>query len=494
MTPQRIAYLAWLALPAALAALACYVPGTVPGEENSRVPTWTLVTKNSIHKDMPADVRALVEKTFSSDHKKRRVAARDLGQLDDRAVGAIPFLIRLLDDKEGAEFGQDPGWEAEMALVRLGARAVQPLIAALGAPGNPNKKQLGGVLGLIGDRRAVPALVSALDDHDADVRWDAAWALENIPDPRAVEPLLRHLGGDNPEVAHNVIRALAASRDRRAVEPLIAIVRNRALSSGTRDDAAWALGQFGDRRAFEPLLALFRNGGENRELRNTCLGSLGGTKDLRAFDVLREALRSEDEFVRVRAIGGLAKLGDSRCVALLRSLLNDRAQSAEVHEKVAFGMVETGDSEAIDHAYEDSLLRFGEAMDLRLGLIDRLAMSSEKEAHRQLVLALRYHESSARFEAVRVLAESTLTSEVGTDCVDIRRAVQKLPALDDPDVLEALIRIARDKSQGATIRTLACQALRRSADAKALEVVKELGDPAKDAPPVRLPPPGMPFP
>ena len=35
-------------------------------------------------------------------------------------------------------------------------------------------------LGRLGDRRAAPALIAALDDSDLDVRWFAKWALERI--------------------------------------------------------------------------------------------------------------------------------------------------------------------------------------------------------------------------------------------------------------------------------------------------------------------------
>src|SRR5215510_14986313 len=64
---------------------------------------------------------------------------------------------------------------------------------------------------------AVPALIEALNDGDADARANAA---------RAVEPLIKLLGDKNDRVQVNAVRALAALNDRRAVDPLVALGEN----------------------------------------------------------------------------------------------------------------------------------------------------------------------------------------------------------------------------------------------------------------------------
>jgi HEAT repeat protein len=207
---------------------------------------------------MPSDVRALVEKTFSTDRRQRMDAARELGWLGARGVPAIPFLIRLLNDYEGYE-DANPSREASMALVRLGPSAVEPLIAAMRARGNRAKEELAVVLGLTGDRRAVPALIDALEGDERWVGDRAAWALGLIRDPRAVEPLLRHVGDHNPYVAYRAIEALGRTEDRRAIEPLIAVLKNRGAAADLRASAASSLGEIGDPLPFEPLLAIFKD-------------------------------------------------------------------------------------------------------------------------------------------------------------------------------------------------------------------------------------------
>ncbi len=70
------------------------------------------------------------------------------------------------------------------------------------------KVQAALVLGKANDRRAVPALLEALQDENDTVRGAAATALGRLADPRTVEPL-RSLGSDpSPYVRAQVAQAL----------------------------------------------------------------------------------------------------------------------------------------------------------------------------------------------------------------------------------------------------------------------------------------------
>jgi HEAT repeat protein len=427
---------------------------------------------------MPSDLRALVEKTFSTDRRQRMDAARELGWLGERGVPAIPFLIRLLNDYEGYA-DANPSREASMALVRLGPSAVEPLIAAMRAPGNPANEELAVVLGLTGDRRAVPALIDALEGHEAGgLRDRAAWALGLIGDPRAVEPLLRHVGDDDPDVAEWSIEALGGTGDRRAVEPLIAIAKNRGAPANLRGSAAASLGKIGDPRAFEPLLAIFKNAAEPESLRYRCAHALGETKQPRAFEVLREALGDKDEYMRLWAIGALTCLHDPRTVALFKSLLHNSGEEESVQRAAAAALVDTGDPDAIEHAYRESLLDKAQWPLLRLDVLDAFAQSRNTIAYPYVVRALRDKQSAVRAEAARVLAETIClrTMRGLGGFIDFREQVRKLPALDDTRVLDALLDVVRNHSEETETRELAREALRKSGNPKALQALKEIGE------------------
>ncbi|MDW8325427.1 MAG: HEAT repeat domain-containing protein, partial [Anaerolineales bacterium] len=79
------------------------------------------------------------------------------------------------------------------------ARAVEPLVAALGDAEAGMRRWAAWALGEIKDARAVEPLVAALDDADEDVRWSAALALGNIGDPRALPALERVAREDKGE-------------------------------------------------------------------------------------------------------------------------------------------------------------------------------------------------------------------------------------------------------------------------------------------------------
>jgi HEAT repeat protein len=99
-----------------------------------------------------------------------------------------PSLIDQLASDEGAARRR-----ARVALGAQGAAAVPALIRALRESRNAHVRW-GAVkaLGQIGDARAIPALVAALEDGDPDVAWLAAEALRRFE--RAAWPaLLRSL-------------------------------------------------------------------------------------------------------------------------------------------------------------------------------------------------------------------------------------------------------------------------------------------------------------
>ncbi len=63
-------------------------------------------------------------------------------------------------------------------------------------------------LGEIGNKRALNALIIALQDQNYEVRFRAAVALGEIGDPQAINPLLTHYSDENPFVRSKVAEAL----------------------------------------------------------------------------------------------------------------------------------------------------------------------------------------------------------------------------------------------------------------------------------------------
>ena len=126
------------------------------------------------------------------------------------------------------------------------------------------------------DRR--PALESALADSTAEVRAQAACAIETIGSRPSVMPLLAALAREpDEEVRDAVIHALGASKDPAAVEGLV-----RALADSVpqlRESAAHMLGMLSDERAVEPLIAATRD--PDHEVRLTAVWALDALEQSR---------------------------------------------------------------------------------------------------------------------------------------------------------------------------------------------------------------------
>jgi HEAT repeat protein len=177
----------------------------------------------------------------------RKAAAQSLGQMRD-ARAVEPFIAAL----EGGT--EDVRKAAAKALGQIGdVSAVEPLLAALREDSWGVRAAAAGALALIGDVRAVGPLGDTLRDADLGVREAAADALIRIGAP-ALELFVSALQDHNWDVRRTAARALGQIRDARAVGPLSAALRD-PQDSWLRRAAAVALGQIGDASSVESLVA-----------------------------------------------------------------------------------------------------------------------------------------------------------------------------------------------------------------------------------------------
>jgi bilin biosynthesis protein len=201
-------------------------------------------------------VNDMIAGLASDDAAARARAACELKAEGDLAVDAIAPLVRLLGDASPVERSvcrqhwwrnsdllTTPGEQAAAALVSIGSRAYEPIVAALQQPQWAARRNAAWALGALDDSRAVKALVTALKDREAGVRAQAAWALGALDDSAAIEPLTAALKDDDGRVRGQAAWALGAIGDSRATAGLIVALRDSDAS--VRRHAAWALGAIG---------------------------------------------------------------------------------------------------------------------------------------------------------------------------------------------------------------------------------------------------------
>jgi HEAT repeat protein len=110
---------------------------------------------------------------------------------------AIPALLHALGDFDTHDEASKVNWAASVALSRIGAVALRPLIAALHPqPAHPHdgwrRYWTARTLGFFPEPHAVEALIAVLADSEREVVEGAVEALRRIAPPEALAPL-RHL-------------------------------------------------------------------------------------------------------------------------------------------------------------------------------------------------------------------------------------------------------------------------------------------------------------
>lgn len=96
---------------------------------------------------------------------------------------------------------------------------VDQLLAALGGKDARERHKVRDALVEIG-AAAVPGLITALNDNQQQIRWEAAKTLAQIADPAAADALIQSLGDEDMDVRWVASEAMIAL-NRDAVKPLL---------------------------------------------------------------------------------------------------------------------------------------------------------------------------------------------------------------------------------------------------------------------------------
>jgi HEAT repeat protein len=200
------------------------------------------------------DVLGGVLRNPQEDAQVRSAAANAL-----EAIGSPAGVNKLIEVMRHAPVTD---WLAVFSLAALREAAFDPLLAVLSNPSAKGRAHAALTLGLIGDRRAVGALVRALQDPDPVLRSRAAVALGRIGDGSTFDSLVLALRDPKVHVRCDAMWALSELGDKRAVGLLIRALRDP--SRFVRRQAAECLGELGSAQALPELQRLAMNDKQRR--------------------------------------------------------------------------------------------------------------------------------------------------------------------------------------------------------------------------------------
>jgi HEAT repeat protein len=331
---------------------------------------------------------------------------------------------------------------------------------------------------------AAPALVDVLQ-HDAEpaVREAAAFALGLIGptpfDEQVVPALLKALvGGKDSEVQRSAAFALGRHGELRMARNGLLQEKNRAVEvtkalrqaladehSGTRQNAAWALGQFGEDVTSDAVGALTQLLSDRDALvrRDTALalGKLGRPAQV-SVPALIECLKDDDAVVWKTALAALVSVVGPENQSLapkLRKLLNHSDE--EVSRSAALALANIGGKESLAavpilrQALKDSddltrrlaatgLASVGPFATEAVGDLSRALTDPDREVRRGAAVALARIREPARSALPALVKRLTDTSEDD----EVRKyAGEAIAAIDpnDAEVLPGLLKVLQEK-------------------------------------------------
>lgn len=234
--------------------------------------------KPDVQVEGESEVSNLVEQLQSESRRERCQAALKLEKLGDRR--GVPAIIKELKDTSYKPTGYS-------------AMAINP-------PYEQNRQEswvrqdhyyAALLLGILGDKRAVPALIEATRDETID--YQAALSLGQIGDKQAI-PALRVMlerCSNKPFPRLFAGYGLAMLGDNEGLKVVIETLNNQQVHWTNRRHAIEALGKLGDKEAVPHLITALKD--EHPNIRVSAAKALGAIGDPSALPALKQALEDK---------------------------------------------------------------------------------------------------------------------------------------------------------------------------------------------------------
>jgi HEAT repeat protein len=231
----------------------------------------------------PQAIEPLIAALKSKDSFLQIAVARALSKFDDPRV--VAPLVQALEESSTAAFFYGVREEAEVALLKMGGRAIEAFLAALRDPNAGGRAIIARLLGQIPDPRTFDPLVEALNDPDPELRNAALHSLMTLDAQRA-QPVAQAMLSD----PHSRLRRTAAELlVKSGWAPATPLEQAQlAIGLGKFCEAMW----YGD-EAIQLVLGYAQD--EDADIRREVFKALGQSRDPQFIDVLTTASVTESE-------------------------------------------------------------------------------------------------------------------------------------------------------------------------------------------------------
>ncbi|MEL6150206.1 MAG: HEAT repeat domain-containing protein [Chloroflexota bacterium] len=355
-------------------------------------------------------------------------------------------------------------------------------------------------IGLLADRRAVPALLECLRGPYNYLNTSAIiWALGKTGDTRATQPLIDYMRAADWIEKEAAARALGMLGDQRAVEPVIEQLEDAQLRVEIYVEV---LAELGDERAIDPIIASFERGGtiahhiakfgsaalaplrvaldhSHGSVRAEACLALGYLKDTDSVQKLIDFLNGFHEVVAEAAATALGEIGDERAIPPLIAALDDSNEyyAVRVSAATAIGKIIASGTQKTDVSLpqktqdnvSDALLRALDDTDSRIqqSAVQAIALTANPRLIEPLVSVLtRPEDVDDRVREAAIVASGqfgvlAVPEVIGlllhADSLVRHAAVRTLVLINEPEATNYLVESLTDPSD--SIREIAAIAL-----------------------------------
>jgi tetratricopeptide (TPR) repeat protein len=414
---------------------------------------------------------------------------------------------------------------ARSELSRMGARALAPLLDALGDSdpaqqrialdilgylGNPNatsalvavaendrteaeiRRRALAAAGALGDARALPRLLALQSPAQPDgvLAVLATWAIAHIHTPAATNALVRSLEPARPDDLRVMAAlGLAGTRDPHARLVLRDTLRSQAQSS-LRAAAAYALGGHIERSEVPTLVAALATG--TATLRAAACLALGASGDPQgASRAIARTLFAADEAGRNGSAASLRRAAARALVRLAGGTVaasDSRTFDDPTLARSGSGMLAALlDPPVTNFDGAAALTRFqadltAAALDALRGLPEHVLVAlqafAEPDSLRPLIETVPSGDAHRALESIRTAIAPAAAEHVTHPDAAIRRAALRVvESSESPEAIHALARAVSDSDEGIAIRAIAALG-RRVGDPAAYEAIATRLDPS----------------
>jgi HEAT repeat protein/cyclophilin family peptidyl-prolyl cis-trans isomerase len=280
---------------------------------------------------LPDGVPPLVKLLADSDPEVRQMAAFALGLIGDPSAreplvgllkdpsplvkGSAAEALGLIGDRSAA----DAVGQMASEIVQSGALAQTPGPEADNVRDSPAGALRMALFALVRLNAYNQLAAAVLDGAQPRVRWwPVAYALQRLEDPRAVPALLTLVQDPHPYTRAFAAKGLGAMKDRAAVPLLVPLVEGPDRAVGV--EAIRALGRLGDSAGAAPLLKLIGAVKADPHLRLEAVAAAGGIKSDAVIELLLDVVGDPSPSVRAAAIQSLARIDQENFITVLSGL------------------------------------------------------------------------------------------------------------------------------------------------------------------------------